>query len=111
MRRKAELWPLPEARQSFHDVTQEAPSRKRRITRNNRWAELKHKRILVVEDEPMQALHLATMIEDLAQRSRALQPRSRLPLPRFLSRPLIAPPSTSTCMAFSVSEWSRGSGT
>ena len=64
MRRKAELWPLPEERQSSHDVTQEASSRKRRITRNNRWAELKHKRILVVEDEPMQALHLATMMEE-----------------------------------------------
>ena len=63
MRRKTELLPLPEGRQSSQDVTQESSPCRRRATRDNRWAELKHKRILVVEDEPVQALLLTTMIE------------------------------------------------
>jgi CheY-like chemotaxis protein len=31
----------------------------------NKWAAVEHKRILIVEDEAMQALHLATMVRDL----------------------------------------------
>jgi CheY-like chemotaxis protein len=38
---------------------------KKRVAKRNKWAELHNKRILIVEDEPMQALHLANIVNDV----------------------------------------------
>lgn len=50
-----------ENRASLMKVT---PSRRLRA-KKNRWVEIEHKRVLIVEDEAMQALHLAMMIKEL----------------------------------------------
>jgi CheY-like chemotaxis protein len=47
------------------DATKPTSTQKGRVAKRNKWVQLQNKRILIVEDEAMQALHLAVMIEEL----------------------------------------------
>ena len=47
------------------DETKRTSTQKGRVAKRNKWVQLQNKRVLIVEDEAMQALHLAVMIEEL----------------------------------------------